>query len=76
MDYKETFSPVIKAITIRVVIALATMHHWPMHQLDVSNVFLYGHVKEHLYMSQPPDYIDTTHPTYLYKLHKSLYGLK
>lgn len=53
IDYKEASSPVVKASSIRLILSLATMHQWPMHQLDVANAFLHGHLDEDFYMAQP-----------------------
>ena len=44
LDYKKTFSPVIKATTIKTVLAISTMKKWHMRQLDASNAFLHGHL--------------------------------
>jgi hypothetical protein len=53
IDYEDTFAPVAKLNTIRVLIALATKHNWKLHQLDVKSAFLNGDLKEEVYLVQP-----------------------
>jgi hypothetical protein len=76
IDFDETFSPVIKPPTVRLILSLAVSLQWPLRQLDVKNAFLHGTLKEEVYMTQPQGYIDRTHPNLVCKLHKSIYGLK
>ncbi|GKA26455.1 ribonuclease H-like domain-containing protein [Tanacetum coccineum] len=76
IDYDETFTPIVKLATIRTVLSLAVSHAWPIHQLDVKNAFLHGHLFETIYMHQPPGFVDLAHPDYVCLLQKSLYGLK
>ncbi|KAJ0836346.1 putative RNA-directed DNA polymerase [Helianthus annuus] len=76
IDFSHTFSPVVKASTVRVVLSLAVINKWPLHQLDVNNAFLNGSLAETVYMEQPPGFIDSSFPDYVCKLSKALYGLK
>ncbi|CAL9013250.1 unnamed protein product, partial [Prunus brigantina] len=76
LDFGETFSPVVRHTTVRLVLSLAAMNHWSLRQLDVKNAFLHGDLEEEVFMRQPQGYEDPAHPEYVCKLKKSLYGLK
>ncbi|XP_023750084.1 uncharacterized protein LOC111898393 [Lactuca sativa] len=76
IDCGDTFSPVVKPATIRTVLSLALSNEWQIHQLDVKNAFLHGHLHETVYMHQPPGFRNHLYPNHVCMLKKSLYGLK
>jgi histone deacetylase 1/2 len=76
IDYEDTFSPVIKVATIRLVLSISVSRGWSLRQLDVKNAFLHGVLEEEVYMKQPPGFESSATPNYICKLDKALYGLK
>ena len=68
IDFDETFSPVVKPATVRTVLSLALSRSWPIHQLDVKNVFLHGNLSETVYCSQPTGFEDPAYPGDVCKL--------
>jgi len=74
IDFNETFAPVIKHTSIRILLGLATVLNWEVHQMDFVTAFLNGCIEENIYMKQPVGYEDGTER--VCKLNKSLYGLK
>jgi hypothetical protein len=76
VNYDETFSPTVKPVTVRTVLATAVSRDWPIQQLDVKNAFLRVTLSEIVFCCQPTGFADPTHPDLVCRLHKSLYGLK
>ena len=74
VDYHETFSPVAKMDSIRLVLAIAASKHWEVHHMGVKSAFIHGDIHEEIYMKHPEGYISD--PSLFCKLKKSLYGLK
>jgi hypothetical protein len=73
LDYSETYAPVARFSSIRLMLALAARHGLRMQQMDVQTAFLYGDLKEEIYMEQPDGYVEGNR---VCRLRKSLYGLK
>ena len=73
VDYEDTFAPVAKLNTIRLMIALATQHKWKVHQLDVKSAFLNGDLKEEVYLVQTEGFIKKGQEDLVCKLKRKLY---
>jgi len=73
-DYTETFSSVVKWATVRLVAALAAIHNWEVHVVDVKTAFLRAPLEEEVYLQQPPELSDGTNR--VLRLRQALYGLK
>jgi hypothetical protein len=76
VDFTDTFAPVIKLSTIRTILHLAASRAWSVHQMDISNTFLHGHLSEQVYCQQPTGFVNAEHPYRVCLLSRSLYGLK
>ncbi|KAK6137892.1 hypothetical protein DH2020_028350 [Rehmannia glutinosa] len=76
VDIFETYSPVVKPCTIRLILTFAVTNNWTIQQIVVNNAFLNGTLKETVFMVQPEGFTNEIHPTHVCQLHKALYGLK
>ena len=77
IDYDETFSPVVKFTTIRMIIAVATIMNWTVFQLDVNSAYLYAPLETAVYMKIPKGFYPKSRAAgKVLKLLRALYGLK
>ncbi|GJW64896.1 ribonuclease H-like domain-containing protein [Tanacetum coccineum] len=76
VDFDRAFSPVVKSVTIHMVLSLVMSHKCLIHQLDIKNAFLNSDLSEIVYMHQPPGFVDSRYPHHVCLLQRSLYELK
>ncbi|KAG7547513.1 Retrotransposon gag domain [Arabidopsis suecica] len=78
VDYIDTFSPVAKLASVKLILGLAAKQGWSLTQMDVTNAFLHSELEEEIYMSLPQGYTTSAElpPNPVCRLHKSIYGLK
>lgn len=74
VNVQETFAPVVKPSTIRLILFIAISRGWALLQLDVLNAFLHGILKEEVYMFQPPGFRDDKFPNHVCRLQRSLFA--
>lgn len=74
LDYFETFAPVIRLETLRLLLAIAAQFDLKAHVVDIVGAYLNGKLKEEIYMKLPPGYNDGSGD--VWKLERTLYGLK
>nr|GEV15685.1 hypothetical protein [Tanacetum cinerariifolium] len=75
-DFEESFAPVARLEAVRLFIAYAAHKSFTVYHMDVKTAFLYGPLKEEVYVNQPDGFVDPYHPDKVYRLKKALYGLK
>nr|GFA63797.1 ribonuclease H-like domain-containing protein [Tanacetum cinerariifolium] len=76
VNFEESFAPVARLEAVRLFIAYATHNSFTIYQMDVKTAFLYGPLKEEVYVNQPDGFVDPYHPDKVYRLKKALYELK
>nr|GEU92842.1 retrotransposon protein, putative, unclassified [Tanacetum cinerariifolium] len=76
VDFEESFAPVARLEAVRLFIAYAAHKSFTVYQIDVKTAFLYGPLKEEVYVNQLDGFVDPYHPDKVYCLKKALYGLK
>nr|GEY30336.1 retrovirus-related Pol polyprotein from transposon TNT 1-94 [Tanacetum cinerariifolium] len=76
IDYDETYAPVARLESIRILFAYACALDIKLFQMDVKSAFLNGFINEEVYVAQPSRFINSAKVNHVYKLKKALYGLK
>ena len=76
IDFEETFAPVARLESIRMLLAYASNKGFVLFQMDVKSAFLNGVIEEEVYVEQPSGFVDPSLPNHVLKLTKALYGLK
>nr|GEW99137.1 Gag-Pol polyprotein [Tanacetum cinerariifolium] len=76
VNFEESFAPVARLEAVRLFIAYAAHKSFTVYQIDVKTAFLYGPLKEEVYVNQLDGFVDPYHPDKVYRLKKALYGLK
>jgi len=76
IDFDETFAPVARLESIRILLAIASHLNFKLYQMDVKSAFLNGMLQEEVYVEQPKGFVDPHRPDDVYKLKKALYGLQ
>jgi hypothetical protein len=76
LDFGDTFAPVARLESNRILLAYAAHHSFKLFQMDVQNAFLNEPIKEEVYVEQPPSFEDDMYHDHVYNLSNALYGLK
>ena len=76
IDYEETFASVARLEAIRMLLAFACFKYFVLYQMDVKSTFLNGFITEGVYVEQSSDFESFNFPNHIFKLKKTLYGLK
>lgn len=75
LDYNETFSLVVKTVTIQIMLLITITNKWKLCQIDIRNAFLNDILEERILMRQSTGFVDPKFPKCICKLKKSIYGL-
>ncbi|CAM9558163.1 unnamed protein product [Heterosigma akashiwo] len=76
IDFQQTYSPVVNAASLRLLLAISANKGYAVDSLDISTAFLNGAIDGDAYVRQPPGFVDPEHPSKVWKLNKALYGLR
>ena len=76
IDFDETFAPIARLESIRILLAIASHLNFKLYQIDIKSIFLNGILQEEVYVEQPKGFVDPHRPDDVYKLKRAFYGLK
>lgn len=76
IDYQETFAPIAKMNSIKILLPLVVNLDWTLHQFDMKNALFHGNLEEEIYLNVPPGFKNLFNERRVCKVKKSLYGLK
>ncbi|GJX47660.1 retrovirus-related pol polyprotein from transposon TNT 1-94 [Tanacetum coccineum] len=76
INFEESFAPVARLEVVRLFVVYDVHKSFPLYHMDVKIAFLYGPLKEEVYVNQPNGFVDPYHLNQVYRLKKALYGLK
>ena len=76
VDFDETFAPIARLESIKILLAIACHLNFKLYQMDEKSAFLNGMLQEEVYVEQPKGFMDPYRPNDVYKLKRALYGLK
>src|ERR1700676_3512943 len=76
IDYNEVFAPVVKMVSIRMILSIAAIEDMEIHQMDVKTAFLNSELHEEVHVEQPDGYVTSGSERMVCRLNKTLYGLK
>jgi hypothetical protein len=74
LDFGETYAPVARLESIRILLAYATYHGFKLYQMDMKSAFLNGPIKEEVYAEQPPGFEDSEYPNHVYNSQRRFMG--
>ena len=71
IDFYETFAPVARLESIRILLAISCSMGFKLHQMDVKSTFFNGILQEEVFVEQPKGFVDPKYPNHVFKLKKS-----
>jgi len=76
INFEKIFAPVARLKAMQMTLVFGSFKYLKLFQTDVKSVFLNDYIDEEVHVEQPPSFVDSNHPNFIFKLEKALYGLK